>query len=513
MDAVAGGVIDAAGDRSSCEFGTVGRRRCVGGHGEDGPRKLAGPRASGPAGAPSSSPRRLARLTGMSTSEGRTDPARRCGHRARSRSARAAALVALLPLFAGGCFGGPLSGYVPPGHGYDVAAGTVRLYSTLSERLPEHTARLAVWIESDVAAVEQRLGTSLPAPVDVVVSDDFQIEPGQFTHQLGRHVDGFYNHERNIVFVEFRADLGALRATLRHELAHAAIARHFSELPQWLSEGVATSCEDADDAPLQWARLLKFAARLRDRGPVELEELIGREVESYSDYNDVWAAFYVLERWLAVPPMDVLHAWQEGAVDLAAASEQFDAFQRSLRGRDGFRLEDVLTAVRPLSELDGEDAADILSVLGQARAQPVLALADAGTVLFLHRKALYDPLVRLDARWTRRILRQAVQPFLDPIVDSRLGPVPDLDDQGSVHAAMFRLAEAQAAYDEIVGRLVPGCDDLDVDLRPLTLRAHHDGLATWALRHPDVVERWKARDGDALRVPRLSGDRIDGELR
>ena len=396
------------------------------------------------------------------------------------------------------CVAGPLHSYVPPGEGFEIGRGSVRLYSTMSRRLPQHTERLAELLELDVAAVQERLGTPLPAPVDVVISDDFEVEPGEFTHELGRHVDGFYNRGRNIVFVEFRSDLAGLRATLRHELAHAAVGSRFPNLPQWLSEGIATTCEDLDDAPLQWARLLKFAARLRDRGPVELEEVVDAPVESYSDYNDAWAAFFVLERWLDTTPMEVLRLWQAGEVDQDRAARQFMAFQRRLRGRDGFRLEDVLSAVKPLEELDAEDAAQILAVLGQSRAQPVLAIADFNSVLELHRRAVTDPMVTIDPRWTERVLGQAVQPFLEPLIVDELGRMPDLRDPESVREALARLTAAEDVYFELVDRLLPGCRSLDVDLRPLALRARHEALGTWVLRNRDVVAEWMEESVDVV---------------
>jgi hypothetical protein len=380
-----------------------------------------------------------------------------------------------------------LRGYVPPGRAFELGRGSVRLYSTLSDRVPNHTARLADLIEVDIAAVEERLGASLPAPVDVVISDDFEVEPGDFTYELGRHVDGFYNRQRNIVFVEYRADLRSLRSTLRHELTHAVVGARFSDLPPWISEGVATVCEDIDDAPIQWTRLLKFAVRLRDRGPVTLDEVMTAPIEDYSDYNDAWAAFYVLERWQQVGPLELVRRLQAGEVDLAAASERFDAFQRRLRGRSDFRLEDVLRSVRPLEELDAEDAVEILSVMGHPATQPVLALEDVRTALDLHRLVLSDRDRRLDPLWTERVLRQAIQPFLDPLIHRELGEIPDLREPASVRRGLDRLVHAEDVYLELVDRLVPGARDLGIDLRPLALRARHEALASWILRHPDVL--------------------------
>ena len=421
-------------------------------------------------------------------------------------------LFAVLMLTAA-CSAGMLRCYVPPGGVEYAAAGRVQVHTSLPGDFFGSPEVLTGFVEADVEAVELRLGAAVPDGLEVVISDDFETDPGPLAVELGRHVDGFYNHSRNIVFVEYRSDMKSMRATLRHELAHAVVAQRFPSLPIWLSEGVATTCEDVDDAPLQWARLLKFAARLRDRGPITLEDVSKSSIEDYSDYNDAWASFYVLERHESCTPLELLERWTAGEVDKDDAEAAFRDFQTSLRGKDGYRLEAVLGAIRARDELQPDDAFAILRALGQPRTQPVLALSDTGTVLFLHERAQHAAGYHTDRRWTQRILRQAVQPVLDPVVLDELGRHPNPDQPASVRLGLRRLAAAEDLYRELVDRLVPRARDLGIDLRPRELTARHVDLAVWVREYPSYFERWLT-EGEAGLLPAGWGvDGLGAELR
>lgn len=94
--------------------------------------------------------------------------------------------------------------------------------------------------------------------------------------------------------------------TLRHELTHDAMLRHFDSVEQlppfWLTEGMATVFEVpayADGKPAVNAQRLKRLKMICQSGQLELEPLLTRasnERSSSTDYAQAWGLTYYLLR-------------------------------------------------------------------------------------------------------------------------------------------------------------------------------------------------------------------------
>jgi hypothetical protein len=125
--------------------------------------------------------------------------------------------------------------------------------------------------------------------------------------------------------------------TLRHELTHDAMLRHFDSIEQlppfWLTEGMATVFEVpayADGKPGINPLRLKRLKKLVELGSLEMEPLITRSADERSDsnaYATAWGLTFLLLRQNTVGMRHYLLDYQSNSHNTAQAHQQaFEAY-------------------------------------------------------------------------------------------------------------------------------------------------------------------------------------------
>lgn len=388
------------------------------------------------------------------------------------------------------CSTDPLGCYEPNGDSLRVG-GDAQVYFHDLRRTRAMEERLRTQLDDDMAELERRVGLTMRPGLDLVLTRDFDNEPKELRARFGPHVDGFYNRERHIVVAEWNRQASQMRATLRHELAHALISPHYPWLPDWLSEGLAACCEPLDSY-VKWERLLRFAGRLRDDGPVTAAKVIATPVRNYEQYNDAWALCYVLLTRSGYDPLSLLEAVRTDHVPMPAVEEAFHEFQVQVAG-DGFALEDLIDATGGFESLSVAEASELLLFLDR-QTKMVVSYRQAGTILEVVRRALPENENRA-LRHGSRLLRRYLAPFVDQPSRARIGQSPGSARRvrrGDAMSYLQRVLATQSWFDAFVDECLPGSEDLRLELRSRELRAAVAWCGFW-LRRQGTFSRDEVR--------------------
>jgi hypothetical protein len=331
---------------------------------------------------------------------------------------------------------------------------------------------------TDLSELEARLGLRADPGLQVVFTRDFANEPRAISERFSRHVDGIYNRDRHIVLLEWRRGRIQLRATMRHELAHALIASRYRWLPAWLNEGIATCCEPTKGA-MKWERLLRFAARLRERGPITAGAVMRQQVQDYDDYNDAWALCYSLMTRAGYGQLDLLDAVQNDALPDADAEEAFAGFQQSLRGN----LEDLLLVTGGIDALLPGEAEEILHFLQRGESL-LVPLRDPQTILTLLGKTEYQG--RRFRGYASGILRVAMAKEFGEGLHARIPRLKTSLSKVDQHAALTYVGEAislERWFRKLLESRLPAALAPRLDLRPIAVKGAMGRASFWLRRN------------------------------
>ena len=395
--------------------------------------------------------------------------------------------LALLALLCTGCCGlEPMLCYQPSGDALEAGRDTEIFFHDL-DPLYQGGEAIGAQLDLDLSELEDRLDLRADPGLQVVFTRDFADEPRAISARFARHVDGIYNRERHLVMLEWQRGRDQLRATMRHELAHALIASRYRNLPEWLNEGIATCCEPSKGS-MKWERLLRFAARLHERGPIPAAEVMSRPVRAYGDYNDAWALCYSLLSLSGYEAVDLVDAVARETLPRDLAEDVFARFQDSL-GED---LEDLLVATGGIDALLPGEAGEILRFLQRGESL-LVPFSDPQTILALHRKTESEG--RRYRGYTSSILRVAIAPKLEPELLARIPALRTALSQVDEREAFAYVREAIALerwFQSELGDLLPAALILRLDLRPMAVRGTLARASFW-LRRRGALSREQGR--------------------
>ncbi|MHC5066324.1 MAG: hypothetical protein ACYTG5_20390, partial [Planctomycetota bacterium] len=336
-------------------------------------------------------------------------------------------------------------------------------------------------LTEDMQQLESWLGLGADPGLQIVFTRDFADEPRSISARFGSHVDGIYNRDRHIVLLEWQRGQQQLRATMRHELAHAMIASRYPNLPDWVNEGIAATSE-AETGAMKWERMLRFAARRHELGPISARDVMNTPVREYDDYNDAWALCYSLLNFCGYEPLELMRMVHTETLPLWVADRAFTEMQDSL----GRTLEDLLAATYGIDALQEGEADEILRFL-QREGKLLVPVENPGTILSIYRMSESDGgRARNNAS---RILRIALADALREEMRSHLpsleGSFRAANEEQSLEYLRDSIALERWFY-AALAELLPEATNLRLDMRPRAMNRAIGRASVLLRRHGEL---------------------------
>ncbi len=356
----------------------------------------------------------------------------------------------------------------------------------ISEQLTEDMQQLEGWLDLR------------PEPgLQIVFTRDFADEPRSISARFGSHVDGIYNRDRHIVLLEWQRGQQQLRATMRHELAHAMIASRYPNLPDWVNEGIAATAE-AETGALKWERILRFAARREELGPITAREIMSKPVRDYEDYNDAWALCYSLINGCGYEPLELMRLVHTETLPLWIAERSLSQLQGSL----GRSLEDLLAATYGLDALQSGEADEILRFL-QREGKLLLPVEDPQTIVNLYRMSESEGgRARNNAsRILRLALADALREEMRPHLPSLHGNFRSANEEESLEYLRDTIALERWFY-RALAEILPEALNLRLDMRPRAMNRAVGRASVLLRRHGELsaTEAMQVLDYDKIEL-------------